>query len=48
MGYNRSGKRRTDRLKRHKKHVQRLLAKEAAGEAPGQAAAPPKSAEPAK
>jgi len=28
MGYNRSGHRRTKRLKRHKKHVERLLAKQ--------------------
>jgi hypothetical protein len=30
MGYNRSGKRRTDRMKRAKKHVARLVRKAAA------------------
>ena len=32
MGYNRSGTRRTKRLKRHKKYVKRLLAKTEAQE----------------
>jgi len=36
MGYNRSGARRTKRLKRHKKMMKRLLAK---AEAPAQPAA---------
>jgi hypothetical protein len=42
MGYNRSGTRRTARLKRHKREMQRLAAKQAAGEQPpaGQAAKP--------
>jgi hypothetical protein len=39
MGYNRSGKRRTDRLKRHKKLMKRLLAREAGQEKPKPAAA---------
>jgi hypothetical protein len=32
MGYNRSGTRRTKRLKRHRKHVKRLIAKAEAQE----------------
>jgi hypothetical protein len=42
MGYNRSGARRTARLKRHKREMQRLAAKQAASEPAqtGQAAKP--------
>jgi len=42
MGYNRSGKRRTERLKRHRRLLNRLRAKEAAK----QASAPAKQASP--
>ncbi len=42
MGYNRSGTRRTARLKRHKREMERLAAKQAAGEqAPPAGAAKP-------
>jgi hypothetical protein len=40
MGYNRSGKRRTDRMKRHKKLMLRLLAREEGQQAPATAAKP--------
>jgi hypothetical protein len=43
---NPAGNRRTARLKRHKKHVERLLAKEAASTS--KPAAPAKGAAPAK
>ncbi|HZY85955.1 MAG TPA: hypothetical protein VFE78_14075 [Gemmataceae bacterium] len=45
MGYNRSGTRRTARLKRHKREMERLAAKQAASEpAPTGEAAKPQSA----
>jgi hypothetical protein len=34
MGYNRSGKRRTDRLKRHRREMRRLATKPAAATLP--------------
>jgi hypothetical protein len=39
MGYNRSGKRRTERLKRHKREQARLLEKAAAAKGPQKAPA---------
>jgi hypothetical protein len=45
MGYNRAGKRRTDRMKRHKKHIERLVAKLVAEMEASKGAAPAKAAE---
>jgi hypothetical protein len=42
MGYNRSGQRRKERLKRHKKLVNRLAARQEAGAADKKAPAPAK------
>jgi hypothetical protein len=47
MGYNRSGKRRTERMKRSKRHVERLLRKASAETAtPAPASEPAKGAQP--
>ena len=42
MGYNRAGQRRKERLKRHKKEVKRLAARQEAGAADKKAPAPAK------
>jgi hypothetical protein len=44
MGYNRSGKRRTERLKRAKRHEERLLKKLIAAQESGPATAAPATA----